>query len=79
MFKLESKLSQLRQLRNKKPDQLSAKGALSTIENHIQIAYTTLKIIAEHFQGKKIVVIKNESQKQRYLKTLQNSIVRGDS
>lgn len=59
LLKLDEKINKFRALRMKGPDRYAAKGALSTIEYQVNIAYSTLKIISEHLADKKILVLDN--------------------
>jgi len=56
MIQLDIKISHFRSLRCQKPDNIAAKGALSSIEYLIKISFNTLKIIHDHFENKKILV-----------------------
>jgi hypothetical protein len=45
---LDEKINFFRSLRSKAPDKFAAKGALSTIEYQVNIAYNTLRIISDY-------------------------------
>lgn len=47
-IELDEKINYFRSLRSKTPDKYAAKGALSTIEYQVNIAYSTLKIISDY-------------------------------
>ena len=59
LLELDEKINNFRSQRSKSPDRYAAKGALSTIEYQVNIAYSTLKIISEHLSNKKIVLLDN--------------------
>ena len=59
---LDIKINHFRALRTKKADNLAPKGALSTIEYQVNIAFSTLKIISDTLMNKKIVLLDNYEQ-----------------
>jgi hypothetical protein len=52
MDDLYTKINYFRSLRSKTPDRFAEKGALSTIEYQVNIAYNTLKLISNQYKQK---------------------------
>lgn len=64
---MDDKINYFRSLRSKGPDKYAAKGALSTIEYQVNIAYSTLKIISDHLSNKKVVLLDNSMQAKKFM------------
>ena len=76
---LDSKINYFRSLRSKGPDKFAAKGALSTIEYQVNMAYSTLKIISEHLANKKVVLLDNSLQAKRFMLEQSVTIMKNNS